>query len=122
MRRFISYCSNLIFLLTIAGSCSFCYATPLPKKLSYIYFQGDKELPFYVQVNGKAAERYFKNCCVVGNLDSGTYDITILFEQNRQPPFTAKINVPEAGFRSLMICRHNGAYALYDLEAKKYID
>jgi hypothetical protein len=88
---------------------------------SLIFIQGDKELPFYVTVNGEMVSRFYKNHVVITKLKGGSYDLQILFEQNKHTPVHYSVSVSDSSTIRFYLCTHNGGYALYDLEKKTYL-
>lgn len=88
---------------------------------SFIYFQGDKETPFYVKLEGQMMPRYGKNYCILSELSPGPKHIEILFQQRTLPPQKFTINVPENGYRGFLLSKQGEAYVLYDLQQKKYL-
>ena len=95
--------------------------TALAKGTSFIYIQGDKEIPFYVKVDGTMMPRYFKNHLVIPHIEMGSHIIGIMFEQNQLEPIDFSVDVPEQGHTGFLLCKHDGKYMLYDLETKQYI-
>lgn len=91
------------------------------RPFSYVYIQGDKNIPFYVKLEGKMMPRYGKNYCILSELSAGTIHIEILFQQHTYPSQSFTINVPDNGYRGLMLNRQNGRFVLYDLQQKKYL-
>jgi hypothetical protein len=89
--------------------------------LSYIYIQGDKQIPFYVKVDGEMQPRYGKNYCILSKLAPGPLQIEVLFQQNEYPPEKFTVLVPEYGSRGFMLTRKDGVYALYDLQQGFYL-
>lgn len=88
---------------------------------SFIYIQGDKEVPFYVKLEGTMTERFGKNYSIIPNLPSGTTHIQILFQQNILPPQDYDIIVPKDGFRGFLLYKKDSAYCLYDLYQQFYL-
>lgn len=88
---------------------------------SYIYIQGDKEIPFYVKMEGEMMPRYGKNYYILAELTPGKKNIEILFQQRAYPSRKFTIDVPENGYRGFLIDRHDSVVALYDLQHKNYI-
>ena len=93
----------------------------LAKGTSYIYIQGDKEIPFYVKVDGTMMPRYFKNHLVIPHIEMGSHIIEIMFEQNQLEPIDFSIVVPEQRHIGFLLCKRDGKYMLYDLATKQYI-
>jgi hypothetical protein len=88
---------------------------------SLIFIQGDKELPFYVTVDGEMAPRYYKNHVLIPKLYKGAYDLQILFEQNKHAPVNFRVEVGDSSNRPFYLCTYKGEYALYDLDNKVYL-
>ena len=88
---------------------------------SYIYIQGDKQVPFYVKLEGEMQPRYGKNYCIIPKLAPGEVNIEILFQQNQYPPQKFTILVPANGYRGFMLTPKDGAYALFDLQQSFYL-
>lgn len=88
---------------------------------SFIYIQGDKEIPFYVKLEGTMTERFGKNYSIIPNLPSGTTHIQILFQQNILPPQDYEIIVPKDGFRGFLLYKKDSTYCLYDLYQQFYL-
>lgn len=88
---------------------------------SYVYIQGDKELPFYVKLEGQMLPRYGKNYCIIPQLAAGEVQIQILFQQNQAPPQQYTILVPEDGFRGFLLTKKDNSYSLYDLQQHFYL-
>jgi hypothetical protein len=97
--------------------CSAAYGQPL----SYIYIQGDKNVPFYVKMEGKMQPRYGKNHCIISELRPGPIQIEVLFQQRVLPSQKFTIQVPENGYRGLLLNKQADTFALYDLQQKKYL-
>jgi len=89
---------------------------------SYIYIQGDKQTPFYVKCDGKMAQRFGKNYCIVPNLHAGQVNIELLFQQNIFPPQSFTVQVPTAGHRGFLLDRQNNSFRLYDIDTRTYIN
>ena len=105
----------LAFLLFAA------FNTAMATGLSYIYIQGDKQIPFYVKVDGEMQPRYGKNYCILSKLAPGPLQIEILFQQNEYPAEKFTVLVPEYGSRGFMLTKKDGVYALYDLQQSFYL-
>jgi hypothetical protein len=88
---------------------------------SYVYIQGDKNTPFYVKLEGKMMPRYGKDYCILSELSPGPIHIEILFQQRVFPSQKFTIQVPENGYRGLMLSRQDTGFVLYDLLQKKYL-
>lgn len=89
---------------------------------SYVYIQGDKETPFYVKLDDIMLPRYGKNYYIIPQLAPGTINIQILFQQNKYPPHTFTIKVPENGFRGFLLTKKSGAYTLFDIQQNFYLN
>jgi hypothetical protein len=72
---------------------------------SYVYIQGDKDLPFYVRVQGKMLPRYAKDYCILPGLKSGEVEIEVLFEQNKVQAEFFKVIVPDNGQKGFLLTR-----------------
>ena len=88
---------------------------------SYIYIQGDKDLPFYVKMEGQMQPRYGKNYCIISELNAGVVHLEVLFQQHALPPKKFTVRVPENGFRGFLLSKKDTAYALYDLMQQRYL-
>ncbi|RYG51580.1 MAG: hypothetical protein EOO01_08245 [Chitinophagaceae bacterium] len=88
---------------------------------SVIYIQGDKELPFYVKLEGEMLPRYGKNYCIIPQLAAGPVRLQILFQQNLYPAQQYTIQVPEAGERAFLLTKNEGQYSLYDIHSRVYL-
>src|SRR5690606_20482164 len=91
------------------------------QKWSYVYIQGDKQIPFYVKLEDQMLPRYSKNYYIIPELGPGPINIQILFQQNEYPPLNFKILVPDAGFRGFLLTRQDGNFALYDIHQRFYL-
>jgi hypothetical protein len=91
------------------------------ERWSYVYIQGDKQIPFYVKLEGEMLPRFSKNYYIIPELGPGPIDIQILFQQNEYPPQNFKILVPEAGFRGFLLTKKDNTFALYDIHQKFYL-
>lgn len=108
------YISLILFLvLTTAAVQAQTY--------SYVYIQGDKQMPFYVKLEGEMLPRYGKNYCIIPRLEAGIINIDILFQQNAYPVQHFVIKVPEHGARGFYLTQKNGAFSLYDLQQQFYL-
>lgn len=103
----------LLILLIAAGAVA--------QPFSYVYIQGDKDMPFYVKMEGKMMPRYGKNYCILSELAPGAVHIEVLFQQHAFPPEKFTINVPPDGYRGFLLTRRDRQYELYDLQTKNYI-
>lgn len=113
MQRTALYIAILLCLL----SATRLQAQPF----SYVYIQGDKETPFYVKLENEMMPRYGKNFSIISELAPGPIHIQILFQQNAYPPVNFTLNVPDNGFRGLMLTRKGNDFSLYDIYYKFYI-
>jgi hypothetical protein len=91
------------------------------QEFSYVYIQGDKEIPFYVKMDGEMMPRYGKNYSIISQLAPGPINIELLFQQNAYPPQQFAINVPKEGFRGFLLLRKNDKFSLYDLQRRVYL-
>lgn len=91
------------------------------QKFSYVYIQGDKQIPFYVKLDDMMMPRYGKNYCIISQLAPGTVTIQILFQQNAFPEQKFNINIPENGYRGFLLLKKNNAFTLYDIQGQYYI-
>ena len=111
----LKYLFTVALIIALAGNTN-------AQQLSYVYIQGDKDMPFYVKVEGKMQARYSGNYCIIPKLHAGPLHIEILFQQNILPARAFTILVPENGYRGLLLDKQKDGYVLYDLQAKKYLD
>lgn len=88
---------------------------------SYVYIQGDKNVPFYVKFEDQMLPRYGKNYSIIPQLAPGVINVQILFQQNIYPPQKFAISVPENGFRGFLLMRKNNAFTLYDIQQQFYL-
>lgn len=91
------------------------------KGFSYVYIQGDKEVPFYVKFEDQMLPRYGKNYNIIPQLAPGPINIQILFQQNIFPPQRFTIMVPENGFRGFLLLKKGDAFTLYDIQQQFYL-
>ena len=110
-----------IFLVAIFTLFAFTVTITNAAPYSYIYIQGDKTTPFYVKLNGTMVTRYSKNYCIIPKLEKGSYEIEILFQQNKYPSLAYHIVVPENGSKGFLLDKKEGNYLLYDFETKNYL-
>ncbi len=89
---------------------------------SFVYIQGDKNLPFYVKKDTKMIPRFGKNYCIIPQLNKGILKIEVLFQQNSLPPVNFTINVPENSAIGFLLCKKDGNYCLYDIKNNTYIN
>jgi len=108
------FCGFLLSLCSLAS-------VKAQSDASFIYIQGDKEIPFYVKLEGIMTERFGKNYSIIPNLPSGTTHIQILFQQNILPPQDYEIIVPKDGFRGFLLYKKDSTYCLYDLYQQFYL-
>lgn len=110
------------FLRYLLLAC-FCllYTTSFAERFSYVYIQGDKEIPFYVKLEDEMLTRYGKNYSIISELNPGPINIQILFQQNDYPPQNFVIQVPENGFRGFLLTYKSGAFSLYDIHQQFYL-
>jgi hypothetical protein len=97
------------------------FTTVKADEFSYIYIQGDKQIPFYVKLEGEMQPRYGKNYCIIPKLAPGQVNIEILFQQNQFPAEKFTILVPANGYRGFMLTQKEGVYQLYDLQQGIYL-
>jgi hypothetical protein len=88
---------------------------------SYIYIQGDKELPFYAALDGKMSERYGVNHVTIPGTTPGRHELTISFRRNEMPPETFHIDVPPSYHCGYLLVLKEGHYVLYNIETKTYL-
>ncbi|HRO42399.1 MAG TPA: DUF4476 domain-containing protein [Flavipsychrobacter sp.] len=88
---------------------------------SYVYIQGDKQIPFYVKLEGEMLPRYSKNYYIIPQLAAGAIQLQVLFQQNEYQPQNFKVLVPENGHRGFLLTKKDGAFALYDIQQKFYL-
>ncbi len=88
---------------------------------SYIYIQGDKQIPFYVKLEGAMMPRYSKNYCIIPQLEAGRVHVTILFQQNQYQQQEFTILVPDNSYRGFLLTRKDNGFALYDVQQHFYL-
>lgn len=88
---------------------------------SYIYIQGDKEIPFYVKFEDEMLQRFGKNYYIISELAPGPITIEILFQQNMYAPQKFTVYVPENSFRGFLLMQKEGKFTLYDIHRQFYI-
>jgi hypothetical protein len=115
LKNRLAYFLLFILVFAYAGSAG---AQPL----SYVYIQGDKEMPFYVKMEGQMMPRYGKNYCILSELAGGIIHIEVLFQQRAYPAQKFTINVPKDGCRGFLLNKQGETYQLYDLQQKKYLE
>jgi hypothetical protein len=113
----VSVRRQLFFLLVLLCSAMQLQAQPY----SFVYIQGDKQVPFYVKLEGEMLPRYGKNYCIISKLEPGPINVDILFQQNAYPPQHFVIIVPENGYRGFMITKKGDQVSLYDLQQQFYL-
>jgi len=102
--------------------CSMIAMNASAQPFSYIYIQGDKQVPFYVKMEGKMMPRYGKNYNIISELNPGPVHLEILFQQRMFPSQKFTIQVPEHGCRGFLLTKHaNDSFAFYDLQRKQYL-
>ncbi|HTN45107.1 MAG TPA: DUF4476 domain-containing protein [Flavipsychrobacter sp.] len=90
-------------------------------RFSYVYIQGDTEIPFYVKLDDYMLPRYSKNYCIIPQLAAGPIRLQILFQQNQYPPQTFNIQVPQDGHRGFLLTKAENGFALYDVQQRFYL-
>ena len=88
---------------------------------SYVYIQGDKQIPFYVKLEGEMLPRYSKNYYIIPELEAGPIHLQILFQQNQYPPQNFTVLVPENGYRGFLLTRKDNSFSLYDIQQRFYL-
>lgn len=114
MRSFILNISLLVLLC--AG-----WLPSIAGGFSYIYIQGDKQVPFYIKFEDQMLPRYGKNYNIIPQLAPGAVNIQVLFQQNMYPAQKFTVVVPEDGFRGFLLLQKNGSFALYDIHQQFYL-
>jgi hypothetical protein len=107
----------LLLLLLLPGTGISLHA----QRFSYLYIQGDKQIPFYVKLNGEMQPRYGKNYCILPQLEEGTIKLEIFFQQNAYPAQQFTVKIPANSYRAFMLTRRDGAFSLYDLHQHFYL-
>lgn len=111
---------RLLLLLNCIIACH--YGIAQVSTYSYLYIEGDKETPFYVKMEGQMMPRYGQHYSILSNLDKGTTNIEILFQQNKYPTQVFKVKIPESGARGMQLRKVTETqFALYDLQTGNYI-
>ncbi len=113
MKTFITY--------TLTVFCCLFVVNAAAERFSYVYIQSDKQVPFYVKMEGEMLPRYSKYYTIIPQLAAGPIQIQILFQQNDFPPQTFNILVPQDGHRGFLLTKANNSFALYDLQQKFYL-
>lgn len=93
----------------------------MAQQFSYVYIQGDKQIPFYVKLDNEMMPRYGKNYCIISQLAPGPLTIEILFQQNAFPSQKFTINVPQDGYRGFLLLKRSNAFSLYDIQQQFYL-
>ncbi len=88
---------------------------------SFVYIQSDPTLPIYVKLEGKMLPRYGKSYCIIPNLDAGTINIEVLFQQNVHPAQKFTVQVPPSGHRGFYVVKRDDGFFLYDLQQAFYL-
>lgn len=88
---------------------------------SYVYIQGDKDIPFYVKLEGEMLPRYGKNYCIIPRLEEGFIHIELMFQQHSYPAADFTIKVPANGFRGFLLTHKDSSFSLYDLHQNFYL-
>lgn len=101
--------------------CLLCTMRYSAFALSYIYIQGDKQVPFYVKFEGEMQPRYGKNYSIISQLAPGPVHLQILFQQNTYPAQEFTLNIPENGERGFLLIKKGDAFSLYDVSQKFYL-
>src|SRR5687768_3543627 len=91
------------------------------ERFSYVYIQGDKQIPFYVKLEDDMLPRFSKNYSIIPQLAPGPIKLQILFQQNQYPPQTFNIQVPEDGYRGFLLTRKDNGFALFDLQQRFFL-
>lgn len=100
---------------------TFCCHQAAGQTFSYLYIQGDKETPIYVKMEDEMQPRYGKNYCIISQLAPGPVHIQVLFQQNKYPPQSFTIQVPENSYRGFIVTHKDDQFSLFDLQQKTYI-
>lgn len=90
-------------------------------RFSYVYIQGDKQIPFYVKLEDYMLPRYSKNYCIIPQLAPGLIHLQILFQQNQYPAQSFNIQVPADGYRGFLLTKLETGFALYDIQQHFYL-
>lgn len=90
-------------------------------RFSYVYIQGDKQIPFYVKLEDYMLPRYSKNYCIIPQLAPGPIHLQILFQQNQYPAQNFYVQVPPDGFRGFLLTKVETGFALYDIQQRFYL-
>lgn len=91
------------------------------ERFSYVYIQGDKQIPFYVKLEDDMLPRYSKNYCIIPQLAPGPIRLQILFQQNAYPAQTFNIQVPADGYRGFLLVKNTDGFALFDIQQHFYL-
>ncbi|RYZ50644.1 MAG: hypothetical protein EOP49_13565, partial [Sphingobacteriales bacterium] len=110
------------YIVALLAGCLMMVETSFAKSYAYIYIEGDKQTPFYVKLEGQMMPRLGKNYCIIPNLDAGTTNIEILFQQNKFPSQKFVVKVPAEGSRGFVLQKVNDRqFALYDIQQGIYL-
>ncbi len=112
-----SFLWNISLLLLLSAA----WLQSVANGFSYIYIQGDKQVPFYIKFEDQMLPRYGKNYNIIPQLAPGAVNIQVLFQQNMYPAQRFTIVVPEDGFRGFLLLQKNGSFALYDIHQQFYL-
>lgn len=112
-----SFLVNISLLLLLSAA----WLQSVANGFSYIYIQGDKQVPFYIKFEDQMLPRYGKNYNIIPQLAPGAVNIQVLFQQNIYPAQRFTIVVPEDGFRGFLLLQKNGSFALYDIHQQFYL-
>ncbi len=98
-----------------------CSSAAYAERFSYVYIQGDKQIPFYVKLEEDMLPRYSKNYCIIPQLAPGAIRLQILFQQNAYPAQTFNIQVPADGYRGFLLVKNTDGFALFDIQQHFYL-
>lgn len=112
--------SFILNILLLALLCAGWFSS-LAGGFSYVYIQGDRQVPFYIKFEDQMLPRYGKNYNIIPQLAPGAVNIQVLFQQNMYPAQRFTIVVPEDGFRGFLLLQKNGSFALYDIHQQFYL-
>ncbi|RYE19453.1 MAG: DUF4476 domain-containing protein [Sphingobacteriales bacterium] len=107
--------------IAVACSLLFLSVQVFAEKFSYVYVQGDKNIPFYVKFEGEMLPRFGKNYYIISELAPGPISIEILFQQNAYPAQKFIVQVPESSFRGFLLMQKDGTFKLYDIHRQFYL-
>lgn len=89
---------------------------------TYLYIEGDLETPIYVKIEGKMLPRLHQHHFIVPNLDAGSVNLEILFQQNKYPAHHFVVNVPQGKPRGLSLIKlAKDSFALRDLQSGRWL-